>query len=651
MNTCSDTAGMHLQVGELARRTGLTVRTLHHYDSIGLLRPSVRSDSGYRLYGRDDVARLHGIQTLRRMGLSLADVAQFLDGGVATPSAIVSRQIGVLEQEIAQAQALRERLGAMQSIIAGGGQPMIDDWLASLSMMSTFEQYFSARELKLVFERWKRCEAEWPPLVQSVREAMERGVPSDALELQPLARRWMDVSARWMNGDIALLKRWGSMLREQTDLPLPGGMDRALLDYIEQATELRLAVLIKYIGVDGLQRLDKTLEPDWRALSERAERLMAAGAPPQSASARQLAREWQALLNRVTRHDAALREGLLAAYENEPLLQAGAAFSPDVRRYVQRAAALDPHATSGWTMAPLTRMEVDPMSPIQTNIVRQGEPSRSALRVASLRAAHQLLDEPLVLLDPIALPLLGASTEAALREDPFQLNDPMSRGLRSVLVARSRFVEDELVRCVPAGVRQYVVLGAGLDTFAYRNPYLDEGLRVFEVDHPGTQRWKQQLLAEAGIDVPASLTFVPVDFERDDLGGALRQAGFRPDLPACVSWMGVTMYLSADAVLATLSTMAGFAAGSCLCFDYRVPATMLNPIERVIGEVIGMQAAAIGEPWLSSFDPERLQSQLRGLGFSRAESASPDDLNARYFARRKDGLRAGGGVCIMCATI
>jgi methyltransferase (TIGR00027 family) len=298
------------------------------------------------------------------------------------------------------------------------------------------------------------------------------------------------------------------------------------------------------------------------------------------------------------------------------------------------------------------------MTTLHTQIVRQGEPSRSALKVASLRAVHQLLDDPLVLPDPIALPLLGAPTEAALREDPFALNDPLSRGLRGTLVARSRFVEDELLRCVKAGVRQYVVLGAGLDTFAYRHAGSDtgdtrntgdEGLQVFEVDHPGTQRWKQQLLAEAGIGVPASLKFVPVDFERDDLGGALRQAGFQAGRAACVSWMGVTMYLTADAVLATLRTVAGFAAGSCLCFDYRVPAAMLNPVERVIHEIMERQIAALGEPWLSTFEPVQLQRELLELGFSSAESVSPDDLNRRYFARRKDGLRAGGGIHIMCA--
>jgi methyltransferase (TIGR00027 family) len=289
-----------------------------------------------------------------------------------------------------------------------------------------------------------------------------------------------------------------------------------------------------------------------------------------------------------------------------------------------------------------------PSSP--TNIVRQGVPSRSALAVASLRAVHPLLDEPLVLQDQIALPLLGPPAEAALRDDPFVLNDPLSRGLRGALVARSRFVEDELSRCVAAGVRQYVVLGAGLDTFACRNPYRPAGLRVFEVDHPGTQGWKRQLLAEAGIGVPPSLTFVAADFERDDLGDALEQSGFRADRPACIGWMGVTMYLTPDAVLTTLRAVAGFAAGSCLCFDYRVPATMLNPVERAVSSVLEQQVAAIGEPWLSSFDPLQLQSQLLELGFSSAESATPDELNLRYFARRKDGLCTGGGARIMCAN-
>ncbi|MCA0241108.1 MAG: MerR family transcriptional regulator [Proteobacteria bacterium] len=333
-----------LRVGELARRTGLTVRALHHYDRIGLLRPSGRSEGGYRLYGPDDIARLHGIQALRRLGLRLGDVAQLLDGGGAALPAIVAQLIARLDQDIVRAQALRERLGAMQSLLAGGGRPGVDDWLASLSSMNVLERYFSVTELRLILERWTSGAAQWAPLLQSIRDAMQRGVAPDALALQPLVRRWMDLCARWMNGDMALLRRWSSMLFEQPGLPLPEGMDRALIAYIDQAVQVRLDVLSRYIDADDFQRLDKTLDPQWHALTARAERLLADGTPPQAAAARRLAREWRALLDRTVRRDAGLAARLLAAYENEPLIRAGAAFTPAVLRYVQRAAALDPDA-------------------------------------------------------------------------------------------------------------------------------------------------------------------------------------------------------------------------------------------------------------------------------------------------------------------
>jgi MerR family transcriptional regulator, thiopeptide resistance regulator len=333
MNT-SDTL---LKVGELAKRTGLTVRALHHYDSIGLLHPSGRSVGGYRLYNRDDVARLHGIQTLRQLGVPLAEVAQLLDGGASCLQVILARQMRTLDQEISRTQALRDRLGVMQLVLAGGGQPDIDDWLASLAMISTMEQYFSVRELELALERWKQCAAEWPPLVQGIHAAMDRGAASDSTEIQPLVQRWMDLATRWMDGDLEFLGRWGTMLREQPGLPLPAGMDLPLLDYIDEAIRRRLAVLAEYVSPEQQQGLVKT-RPEWRALLERAERLMAGGVPPQAAVARELARDWQALMDRTVGHDAALGDRLIAAYENEPLLQAGMAFTPALRNYIKQAA-------------------------------------------------------------------------------------------------------------------------------------------------------------------------------------------------------------------------------------------------------------------------------------------------------------------------
>jgi methyltransferase (TIGR00027 family) len=289
------------------------------------------------------------------------------------------------------------------------------------------------------------------------------------------------------------------------------------------------------------------------------------------------------------------------------------------------------------------------MTSTPENIIQTGEPSRTAWRVATLRAVHQLLDEPVVLEDPVALPILGARFEAELREDPYIYNEPLSRGLRAALVVRSRVAEDELKHAVEAEIRQYVVLGAGLDTFAYRNPHHDAGLRVFEVDHPSTQQWKRRCLHGAGIALPENLVFAPVDFERGTLAQGLAEAGFCSDQPACFSWLGVTMYLTEAAIMDTLDFVARLPKGSSICFDYHVHDSLLNPIQRVIGEVMGQRAAAVGEPWVSAFDPDALCKQLRELGFSEVESYSPDVLNERYLYRRKDGLRTGGRV--MCARV
>jgi methyltransferase (TIGR00027 family) len=289
------------------------------------------------------------------------------------------------------------------------------------------------------------------------------------------------------------------------------------------------------------------------------------------------------------------------------------------------------------------------MSAIPENIIHSGTPSRSALRVAMVRASHELLDEPIIFADPFALPILGAQASAAIIADPFQFNDPMSRGMRASLVARSKYAEDELRKSVQAGVRQYVVLGAGLDTFALRNPYADLGLKVFEVDHPSTQEWKKTLLQNAGIAVPKETTFAAVDFEKKTLFEGLREAGFRTDQPAFFSWLGVTLYLTRDAIFETLRFVSTLPKGSAIAFDYGMQRSLLNPIERAVMDYIGQVIAQQGEPWISFFDPAELGVELRKMGFEHIDDVGPDDLNPRYFARRKDGLRTGGGSRLMCA--
>ncbi|WP_136418667.1 class I SAM-dependent methyltransferase [Herbaspirillum sp. ST 5-3] len=285
------------------------------------------------------------------------------------------------------------------------------------------------------------------------------------------------------------------------------------------------------------------------------------------------------------------------------------------------------------------------------NLIHSGQPSQTALGVATLRAAHQLLDEPVIFDDRLSLSILGAEAEARLRENPFQFNDPFSLGVRASLVARSRLAEDELSRAIQGGVRQYVVLGAGLDTSTLRHADTADGLQMFEVDHPSTQRWKRAMLEAAAIPQPASMRFVGVDFERDALSSRLQNAGFRPDQPAFFAWLGVTVYLLPEAVVDTLKFVGGLPAGSAIVFDYRVQPSMLDPMQRAIGERLARYVSAQGEPWKSSFDPAALQETLRGLGFKSLQDLGPDDLNARYFTERKDGLRVGGGFRLMCAKV
>lgn len=271
----------------------------------------------------------------------------------------------------------------------------------------------------------------------------------------------------------------------------------------------------------------------------------------------------------------------------------------------------------------------------------EGNFSRTAQRVAIRRAAHQLLDQPRVLDDPLALRIIGAEAAETLRTNPKE-HHAFARAFRAFMAARSRYAEDEVARAVASGVRQYVVLGAGLDTFAYRNPYPE--LRVFEVDHPATQAWKREQLEAAGIAVPASLTFVPIDFERQTLVDGLTRAGFDDRAAAFFSWLGVTPYLTREACMGTLSFIAKMPVGSGVVFDFAIDPALLNAGQREALEALSKRVAAAGEPFQLFFDPAKLQAELKGMGFHRTEFLQGKELNTRYFKDRKDGLMVRGGV-------
>jgi methyltransferase (TIGR00027 family) len=204
---------------------------------------------------------------------------------------------------------------------------------------------------------------------------------------------------------------------------------------------------------------------------------------------------------------------------------------------------------------------------------------------------------------------------------------------------------------VERGVRQYVVLGAGLDTFAYRNPHGGRGLKVFEVDHPATQRWKRAQLAAVGIPLPPSLTFAPVDFETQDLSQQLRAAGFDTGQPAFFSLLGVVIYLTEAAAMQSFGFVSRCAPGSEIVFEFSLPATRLSDTARAYREMAMARVAAIGEPWISFFEPAPLAGQLRTLGFSGVDMLEPPDANREYFAGRIDGLRIGASGYMTAARV
>jgi methyltransferase (TIGR00027 family) len=247
-----------------------------------------------------------------------------------------------------------------------------------------------------------------------------------------------------------------------------------------------------------------------------------------------------------------------------------------------------------------------------------GQPSRTAYSAARYRAAHQLLERGAIFQDPFAVRILGAPEEELLADAP-------RRSMRLFIAARHRFAEDALAAAAHRGVRQVVVLGAGLDTLAYRNAF--DGVRVIEVDHPATQEWKRRRLASTGIEVPPSAAFVGVDFEKESLTDRLELDG-----PAFFVWLGVVPYLTRAGFQTTISYVSEI-AGSEVVFDYAQSPESMPPERRAALEARAARVARIGEPWLTYFEPEEVEAELRELGFTEIEDLGPAQLAARFFNR------------------
>lgn len=332
-----------LKVGELATRTGLTVRTLHHYDTIGLLKPSARSEAGYRLYNQDDVARLHAIQALRHMGLSLADVRDMLERGGEGLGDTVARQIRALGHEITQARELQARLQLLQERLAAGSAPDMADWLNTLSLMNTFSKYFSAAEIKRILDNRKAQSAVWEPLIAEVRVAMEKQLAADTQPVQSLALRWMNLTLAMMDDDFKLIDRWGQMYNTEPKGLFQNGPGPDVVSYINAAIALRMAAMLRHMSLAELHTLRTIDDAAVQELKQDAHALIAARADPAAAPAKALVARWEQVMLKLCGNKPALLRKLITAYNAEPLLQGTTVFDDATLGFIKRALAAQGH--------------------------------------------------------------------------------------------------------------------------------------------------------------------------------------------------------------------------------------------------------------------------------------------------------------------
>ena len=335
-----------LKVGELAARTGLTVRTLHHYDSIDLLKPSARSDAGYRLYNQDDVARLHAIQALRHMGLSLADVGDMLARGGEGLGDTIARQIRALGHEITQATELQARLQLLQERLATGSAPDMVDWLTTLSLMTTYSKYFSAAEIKRILDNRKAQGAIWERLIAEVKVAMAQQMAMDSKTVQSLALRWMNLTLAMMDDDFKLIERWGQMYNTEPKGQFKNGPGPEVLTFINAAIALRMEAMLRHMTLAELHTLRTGPQADIDQLANDAHALHAAQADLAGPAARSLVARWEQFMMVVCGQQPALLRKLIVAYTAEPLLQGTTVFDTLTLDVIKRAMDVQGHPLS-----------------------------------------------------------------------------------------------------------------------------------------------------------------------------------------------------------------------------------------------------------------------------------------------------------------
>ena len=276
------------------------------------------------------------------------------------------------------------------------------------------------------------------------------------------------------------------------------------------------------------------------------------------------------------------------------------------------------------------------------------EPDNTAVRVALWRALHVQIDpSPHIIEDEIGFQLIAPDSEWRQRQD---MSPDFTKRLRASIVARARFIEDLVTEQSEQGIHQYVILGAGLDTFAQRRSEIASQFQIFEIDQPDTQTWKQQRLIELGYGIPKWLHFVSVNFEISSWWEQLINAGFDTGKPAVVACTGVSLYLTKDAVFATLRQMATLASGSKLAMTFYLPLELMEAEDRPLQQIAEKGARAAGTPFISFFTREDMLALAHEAGFKEVEIVSADHLAKRYFAGRTDNLSPASGEEFLVAT-
>jgi methyltransferase (TIGR00027 family) len=286
--------------------------------------------------------------------------------------------------------------------------------------------------------------------------------------------------------------------------------------------------------------------------------------------------------------------------------------------------------------------------------MEEERPSLTAEGAAVMRVLHQQQDdEPKILEDPVSQRLVDPNSDfyRSRLELLERLPAPTRQRLKATFVMRSRYAEDCLAEAAGRGLRQYVILGAGLDTFAYRQPPWAHALRIFEIDHPATQQWKRRLLTQTGIAVPDNVRMVAVNFENASLANALPHSGLDFGAAIFFSMLGVSQYLTETVFDQTLDTVLTAAPGSEIVFSFVTSDEVLPPDDAALVRAFLAQFAAIGEPWLLRIAPEQLAAKLRAKGFSKVFHLTPDLANARYFQNRRDCLNAAFIEQMISATV